>query len=151
MQRDDAVHGRQVERRLVVRHQPETVADRVRAGVDDVAAAEIPGRPGARRVVDAAEPRCELPVEFLRERMSPVVAAEPAFDMGDGRAEAAAHQAPQHGRHRVAVHEDERRSPQTASRAQPAPSHRRQPPGNVRIDAQIAAAGAARKPDVGLS
>ena len=91
----------------VLRDEGETVANGVRAGVDDVRPAEIGRCPPARRVVDRGDPRSRPAVQLLGERMEEVEAPEAALDVGDRDAQRATHRRAEHRRHRVPVHEDE--------------------------------------------
>jgi hypothetical protein len=118
VQRDDAERlPRERDRRLLFGHELEAVANGVRAGVDDLAAAQVRRGPRARRIVDPAQGGRKLAVELLGKGMADVVAAQAALDVRHGRAQRAAHHAPEHGRHGVAVDEHERRSPKTAALA----------------------------------
>ena len=159
MQADEAeAHLRHLDRDLDTgRAQIEAVADRVRPRVDHLATMKVPRGPASRRIVHSSDPGGEASVELLRKRVQEVEAPQPALNMGDGHAEQPAHRRPQHGRHRVAVHEDERPG---AARPHPRTelgtteaevrSDAREPARDIAVRPEIAATGAVSEPDVGL-
>ena len=123
VERDDAERpsGQRPGRRLVG-HELEAVADRVRARVDDIAAAQVRRGPGARRVVDAAERRRDFRLSSSgTDAGGRCCEDRPRCARPRTRSERPI-KLPEHRRHRVPVNEDERPPRPVAQRAPHVPS-----------------------------
>ena len=69
---------------------------------------QIRRRPRTGRVVDRGEPGRSTTVQLLGERMPEIEAPQARLDVSDPCPERTTHRGAEHGRHRVAVDENER-------------------------------------------